>query len=99
VLLLAGIYWAARQRWWAAPELREQREYTFAGDGIRVIGESFTAFVTWSNIASAERAGRQVLLGTHQDQFYLIPLAAFGTDEELSRFCKLVATKVEGCRL
>lgn len=99
VWLPLATYLGARRRWHSAAELREPRQYTFTCEGIQVTAETFAAFITWSHIASAERASGQILLGTQQGQFHLIPLSAFRDEEEFARFRKLVADRVENCRL
>jgi hypothetical protein len=92
-------YLAARKQWRTVAALREPRTYTFTNAGIQVAGETFDGFIAWSNIFSAKRVGEHVLLATGQQQFYLIPVRAFGPEENWTQFCRLVATKVSDCRL
>src|SRR5262249_58755221 len=99
VLVPALAWGAARKRWNAAAEIREPRTYTFSEDGVRVAAQTFESFTAWSSIAGAARVGEQVVLATPQQQFYLVPVRAFGDGEALGRFRRLIAAKVPGCRL
>jgi hypothetical protein len=99
VCIPLGTYIGARRRWDRAPELREPRQYTFTSGGIQVTGETFAGFVAWSHIVRAGRVAGLFYLGTNQNQFHVIPVSAFGSDEELERFRRLVAEHVKDCRL
>lgn len=94
LFLLAGIYLAARHRWRIAGELREPRTYIFSDVGIQVAASSFEGTSTWQHIVRAERAGPIILLGTAQQAFHLIPVAAFDSEDDFERFLDLVARKV-----
>ena len=99
VLMPVNVYYAARQRWQAAGALSEPRSYTFSDAGVQVAAETFEGFVAWSHIIAAERVGGLILLSTAQQQFYLIPVRSFDSDEAVVRFSRLVAAKVRKCRL
>jgi hypothetical protein len=87
-------FFSARQRWGAANELREFKRFRFSDHGIEVEGETFRGSSSWANIATVERARLQILLGTFQGSFYLIPTRAFPSGREASRFWEFLRLQV-----
>src|SRR5262249_40554735 len=100
VLLLPGIiYLAATARWRRAQELRVARHYEFSETGIRLVMPGSEGSIAWSMIATAEKSGPHILLATGQPLYYWIPSRCFTDESELQRFCQLVKSKVDRCRL
>jgi hypothetical protein len=93
------IYFDARRQWRATPELREPRTYTFGEAGVQVDAASFQQIALWSEIAAVERVADQFVLSVGNHRFYIIPVRAFGTDEESASFCRFIESKVSGRRL
>src|SRR5512146_2143297 len=48
--LPVALYFAARKRWSAAPEIREPRRFTFSEDGIAVEGRTFSGRIAWAHV-------------------------------------------------
>ena len=93
------IYFDARRKWRATPELREPRTYTLVGAGVQIDAASFKQFVRWSEIAAVERVADQFVLSVGNRRFFFIPVRAFDTDQESASFCRFIESKVSGCRL
>ena len=99
VLLPLSSYFGARRRWQSAAELRAPRGYVFSDEGVDVTADSFNSHVAWKHVVTADKQRDQVLLGTAQNQFYLVPLDDFESKEQLDRFLGLVKSKVASGRL
>jgi len=108
VLILPGIvfallplssYLGARKRWRAAVELRAPRTYVFNDSGVDIAAGSFNSEVAWNHVVTADRHRDQILLGTAQKQYYLVPVHDFESREQFGRFLELVRCKVPNCRL
>ncbi len=94
VVVPMNLYFAAKKRWNAAPEIREPRRFTFSEDGIAVDGRSFSGRVAWSHIVGAGSYRGLVILKTNQGLYYLFPERAFPNDDERGAFLSLVRKKV-----
>ncbi len=94
VVVPLNLYFAAKKRWNAAPEIREPRRFTFSDDGIVVEGRTFSGRVAWSHITGAGSHRGLVILKTNQGLFYLLSERAFPNEDELESFLSLVRKKV-----
>lgn len=99
VLVPALVIISAKNRWRVATDLRATRTYHFDDYGIRLSAETFQSAVTWEHIVLAKRSGGQVLLGTAQKQFYIVPIGDFAPAELYDEFRKLVTEKVADSNL
>jgi len=94
VLIPANLYFAAKKRWNAAPEIREPRRFVFSEDGITVEGGSFSGRVGWSHITGAEAHRGLVILKTNQSMYYLFSEKGFPDEIQREAFLHLVRKKV-----
>ena len=99
VLLPLSSYFGARKRWQTAVELRAPRTYVFNDVGVDIAADSFNSQIAWKHVVTADKHRDQVLLGTAQRQFYLVPTQDFESQEQFGRFLELVKSKVPNCRL
>jgi hypothetical protein len=98
VLLPLSIYCGARKRWQIAAELRAPRTYVFSDAGIDIAADTFNSQVAWTHVVTAYKSRDQILLGTGQKQFYLVPVEGFESREQFARFLELVKSKIAHCR-
>lgn len=99
VFLPISNYLAGKKRWKAAIALRAPRVYVFSESGIEVIAETFHSEASWKHVVSAYQQKGQVMLGTAQRQFYLVPMAAFESPAQRAEFLDLVKRNVPACKL
>ncbi len=92
--LPVALYFAARKRWSAAPEIREPRRFTFSEDGIAVEGRTFSGRVAWAHITGAEAHRGLVILKTNQNMYYLFSESGFPDEADREAFASLVRKKV-----
>ncbi len=97
-ILLVGVpailYVAVRNRWNAAPEIREPRRFTFSEDGIDVAGVTFSGRAAWSHVTAAGTHRGLVFLKTNQNAYYLFSEKSFPDEAARDTFVSLVRKKV-----
>lgn len=72
-VILVLTHYSIRKAWNKAGDLRAEREFQIDDTGVRVEGPSFSGFLEWQNMASAERTGGYFFLKTLQNQYYYFP--------------------------
>lgn len=82
-LAFPASYWAAKKRWAAAEELREEREYVIDEAGVRFRSKSVESAIEWKIVKEATMTGRFVYLMTAQRQFHYFPLTVVPNLDEL----------------
>ncbi|MGE5189621.1 MAG: YcxB family protein [Gemmatimonadota bacterium] len=93
-LLPAALFLAARNRWNAAPEIREPRRFVFSEEGVAVTGRTFSGQVAWSHVTGAESHRGLFILKTNQNLYYLLSEKGFGDEADRKAFTSLVRRKV-----
>ncbi len=94
IILPVNLYFAAKKRWNAAPEIREPRRYAFSEEGIAVEAGSFSGRAAWSHVTSAETHRGLVILKTNQNAYYLFSENGIPDDLQRDAFLSLVRRKV-----
>ena len=89
----------ARKRWLKSLELRLPRTYVFSDAGIESSTVTSQARLTWAYIVKARKLKGLVMLGTGQQAYFLIPVAAFESPQSYEQFLVLVREKVADSHL